>query len=232
MFMKNRKDNNKFIKLFNPVMITTLDAPIGKWLAMFPINFIADSMIFITTLTIFKYPFSEIKNMWKKTIFKIWIFGFIADVIGLISMFFMRVFNFIFDPYKDDGNFIIIKIIPILICGKKPMLISCLAKALRVTFEKHMEESLVIVSSNVSRNPDPALALSMADEFRSTVEVMDTKGFLASLAAGRISACGAAILGALLESGLLDDKNFSSLCPLLKSKGEDGETVYYGAFAI
>jgi len=122
------------------------------------------------------------------------------------------------------------KIIPILMCGRRPLLISCLAKALRVTFEKYMEESLIVVSSNVSRNHDPALALSMADEFNSVLKAMDTKSFLAGLAASRISACGAALLGALLESGLVDGKSFSSLCPLITSKGEDGETVYYGAF--
>ena len=124
-----------------------------------------------------------------------------------------------------------VKIIPILMCGKRPVLISCLAKALRVTFEKYMDESLIVVSSNVSRNHDKALALSMADEFQSILKAMDTKSFLSGLAANRINACGAALLGAVLESGLVDGKSFSSLCPLVKGKGEDGETVYYGAFA-
>jgi hypothetical protein len=124
-----------------------------------------------------------------------------------------------------------VKIIPILMCGRRPMLISCLAKALRVTFEEHMEESLIVVSSNVSRNFDPALALSMADEFRTILEAMDTRSFLTCLADSRISACGAAILGALLESGLLDGKKFSSVCPLVQNREENGETVCHGAFA-
>ena len=123
------------------------------------------------------------------------------------------------------------KIVPILMSGRRPLLISCLAKALRIILEKHMEESLIVVSSTVSRNSDPDIALSMADEFRSLLEAMDTKAYLSSLAVSRISACGAAVLGALLESGLLDGKHFSSLCPLVQSMGENGETVYHGAFA-
>jgi hypothetical protein len=125
-----------------------------------------------------------------------------------------------------------VRIVPILMCGRRPLLISCLAKALRVILEGNMEENLIVVSSSVSRNSDPETAFSMADEFHSLLEAMDTQAYLASLAAGRISACGAAVLGALLESGLLDGKHFSSLCPPVQSMGENGETVYHGAFAV
>ena len=123
-----------------------------------------------------------------------------------------------------------VKIIPILMSGGRPALISSLARALRISFEEYMEESLIVISSTVSQNPDPAAAHSMADEFRTILEAMDTRTYLACLAAGRISACGGALLGALLESGLLEGKRFTSLCPLAQGKGENGETVYYGAF--
>jgi AmmeMemoRadiSam system protein B len=122
------------------------------------------------------------------------------------------------------------KIVPIIMSGSRPVLISGLAKALRAVFQKNMEESLVVISSTVSQNPDPALALSVAEEFRSILEHMDTQAFLSCLAAGRISACGAALVGALLESGLLTGKQFVSLCPLAPGIGDKGETVYYGAF--
>ena len=124
-----------------------------------------------------------------------------------------------------------VKIVPILMCGGRVVLVSCLASALKVIFEKHMEESLIVISSSVSQNSDPVVALSMADIFRSILEAMDTQSFLARLAAGHISACGGAILGALFESGLLDGKHFSSLCPLVQSLEENGDTVYHGAFA-
>jgi len=124
-----------------------------------------------------------------------------------------------------------VRIIPILANGGRPALISGLARALRVTLENYMEESLLVISSNVSRNMEPALALSMAEEFRSVLLSMDTGVFLASLAGGRISACGAALIAALLESGLLDGKRCSALTPLINSIEEDGQTIYYGAFA-
>ena len=110
-------------------------------------------------------------------------------------------------------------------------MISALAKALRITMERHMEGSLIIISSTVSQNADPALAFSMAEEFRSLLEDMDARTFLARLAEGRISACGGALMGAMFESGLLDGKRFSTLCPLVQGTGEAGETVYYGAFS-
>jgi AmmeMemoRadiSam system protein B len=122
-------------------------------------------------------------------------------------------------------------IVPILMCSGRPVLISSLARALRIVMEKYIDECLVIISSNVSQHPDPALAFSMADEFRSILEQMDTRAFLACLSAGRISACGKALAGVILESGLLEGSVFSSLLPLAQGREENGETVYYGAFA-
>jgi len=124
-----------------------------------------------------------------------------------------------------------VKIVPILVSGNRPVLISGLARALRIILENYMEESLIVISSNVSRSLEPGLALSMAEEFRSVVSSMDTGGFLARFAEGRISACGGVPVGGLLESGLLDGKRFSALTPLAHGTGEDGQAVYYGAFA-
>lgn len=123
-----------------------------------------------------------------------------------------------------------VNIVPILMCGKRPALISALAKALRISFENYMKKSLIIISSTVSRNSDPDAALSMADEFKSLLEAMDTETFLARFAKRRISACAGAIVASLFDSGLLDGKRFSSLCPMTRSMGESGDTFYYGAF--
>lgn len=121
-------------------------------------------------------------------------------------------------------------IVPILMAGTKPALISGLASALKTVLGNDAGENLFVISSNVSINSDPALALSMADEFRSLIEKMDTQAFLEGLAGGCISACGGAIIGALLESELLNGKHFSSLSPMVQATGENGETVYCGAF--
>ena len=114
--------------------------------------------------------------------------------------------------------------------GIRPALVHGLAKALKIVFEEHMEESLIVISSNVSRDADHERALFKADEFRSHLENKDSEAFLKSFTTGRINACGAALVAALLESGLLEGRRFSALCPLAKSIGEDGAAVYYGAY--
>ena len=122
------------------------------------------------------------------------------------------------------------QIVPILMNSRKPLFISALAKALRISLETSMEECLIIISSTVSQNFDPAIAFAMANEFCSLLEGMEARAFLVGLAEGRISACGGALLGALFESGLLSGKRFSAMVPLAQGKGDDGETVYYRAY--
>jgi AmmeMemoRadiSam system protein B len=123
------------------------------------------------------------------------------------------------------------KIVPILIGGAKPALVSALARMLKISLEKRLKETLIVVSSNVSSNIDPVLALSMAEEFSALLEKAETEAYITKFAEGRLSACGAAPMGALLESGLLGGGNFTRLSPLVKGMGENGETIYYGAFA-
>ena len=123
------------------------------------------------------------------------------------------------------------KIVPVLMAGKKPALISGLARAMGIVLEKYSEKSLFVVSSNVSCSHDPALALAMAREFCGHIEDMDARNFLACLEAGRISACGGALVASLLESGLICGRPFSALCPLAQAAGENGNTFYYGAFS-
>ena len=123
------------------------------------------------------------------------------------------------------------KIVPVLMSGKKPDLISGLARALGIVLEKYSEKSLFVVSSNVSCSHDPALAHDMALEFCGHIEDMDTRNFLSCLEAGRISACGGALVASLLESGLFCSRPFSALCPLAQAAGENGNTFFYGAFS-
>ena len=122
------------------------------------------------------------------------------------------------------------KIVPVLIAGRRPVLISALARAIKIIFEQCMDECLFVISSNVSQDSDPGLALSMADKFCKLLGSMDSRAFLDSLAEGCISASGSVPVGAMLASGLFEGKRFSSLCPLAQTRGEQGETVYYGAF--
>lgn len=71
----------KNIKLFNvifPIWFLLL-FPM-TWLVILPANYIIDSIALLISLSLFKV--ANKKKIYKKTIFKIWIFGFIADMIS------------------------------------------------------------------------------------------------------------------------------------------------------
>ena len=83
-FQKIRENTMK-IKLYNiifPIWILFIVPPII--LVVLPSNFIIDSLVLIITLKVFKIH--NIKEIYIKTIFKIWIFGFFADIIGAIFL--------------------------------------------------------------------------------------------------------------------------------------------------
>jgi len=120
-------------------------------------------------------------------------------------------------------------IVPILVQGGADALKPALSKVFNIIF-KYMDESLLVISSNAAASKDPAHALSMADGFSSLLHNRNSGAFRAGLDEGRISACGGSIIAALLDSGLLGEKHFSSLLPLSGHTGDDGQTVCYGAF--
>lgn len=72
-------------KLYNiifPIWILFIVPPVI--LIILPSNFIIDSLVLILTLKILKID--NVKKIYKKTIFKIWIFGFLSDIIGAIFL--------------------------------------------------------------------------------------------------------------------------------------------------
>jgi AmmeMemoRadiSam system protein B len=122
-------------------------------------------------------------------------------------------------------------IIPILMGSSRPVLVSGLAGALNLILKNRMARTLLVVSSNFAANPDPQKARLEADEFIRLLKNKNPGEFLAAFKAGRVSACGAAILAGLLESGLLGERSFT-MGPLSAALGEKGETVYYGALTF
>lgn len=67
-----------FILFFPPIILLTL---VG--------NFIIDSIVLIACIYIYKLSTEgrTAKDFYKKTIFKVWLFGFIADLIGASILF-------------------------------------------------------------------------------------------------------------------------------------------------
>ena len=77
---------NKETKLYNilfPIWFIIL-IPMS-WLVILPGNFIIDSLVLLLTMK--AIGIVGRKEMYKKTILKIWLFGFISDIIGAAFLF-------------------------------------------------------------------------------------------------------------------------------------------------
>ena len=65
------------------------------WLIILPVNFIVDSLVILITLKCLNY--SRPSEIWKSKILLVWIFGFIADIIGaalIIGIYIVLTENF------------------------------------------------------------------------------------------------------------------------------------------
>ena len=77
--------NKSSIKIYNvifPIWLLWL-FPL-TWIIILPGNFIIDSLILLLTLKVLKI--NDKKNIYKKTILKVWLFGFLSDFIGTLIM--------------------------------------------------------------------------------------------------------------------------------------------------
>jgi AmmeMemoRadiSam system protein B len=124
-------------------------------------------------------------------------------------------------------------IIPVLMGGSQPRLISALGRALGVVFEPFPENVLFVVSANLSLNQDEGLSLFQAETCVRLLTEKNNREFTEGLYNGRVSACGGSLIAALLESGLLDTKTAALVSgPLVKAEGDRGQTTFYGAIAF
>lgn len=80
--MKN-KSSIKFYNMFFPIWLLWL-FPFA-WSVVLPVNFIIDSLVLLLTLKVLKI--NNKKKIYKKTILKVWGFGFLSDFIGTLVMF-------------------------------------------------------------------------------------------------------------------------------------------------
>ena len=62
------------------------------WIVVLPVNFIID--LLVVTLTLKFMKIQNIKSTIKAVILKVWIFGFISDILGSIFMFLSQIIEF------------------------------------------------------------------------------------------------------------------------------------------
>ena len=77
--------NGKEIKLYNilfPIWFILLIPT--AWIVILPVNFIVDSLVILIGMKII--GINSKWKMYKRSILKVWIFGFISDIIGSLVM--------------------------------------------------------------------------------------------------------------------------------------------------
>lgn len=79
--MMNKKQEIRLYNILFPIWMLMLIPT--AWVAVLPINFIVDSLVLIIAAK--KIGILE-KGMYKKHILKVWIFGFVADLIGAAAL--------------------------------------------------------------------------------------------------------------------------------------------------
>jgi AmmeMemoRadiSam system protein B len=122
-------------------------------------------------------------------------------------------------------------IVPILMGGTRKALVDAMAKALSFTLENRMEETLIAATANLAQHADPLKALEHAERLVDLTREGDSGKYQDSLEGGKLSACGAAIIAGLIQSGLVKDKNLIA-GPRTTGISERDEIVYYGALSF
>ncbi|MDR2759315.1 MAG: AmmeMemoRadiSam system protein B [Spirochaetaceae bacterium] len=126
-----------------------------------------------------------------------------------------------------------VSIVPILISGSKPSQLFALARALWIVLGPIMDNTLLIVSTGFSKSQDEKTALLQAEEFIRLLREKDHEALVSRIYDRRISACGGALMAAVLQSGLLDDTRVSVLpARPVAARGDEGQIVYYSAVSF
>ncbi|GHT94996.1 hypothetical protein FACS1894141_2780 [Spirochaetia bacterium] len=126
-----------------------------------------------------------------------------------------------------------VEIVPVLTSVSRPPLISSLARGLKLVFDDLKDETLFVVSANLSVNTHETAARTQAEECVRLLQENRTEQFIAGLYDGRISACGGPLIAALLESGLIEGAVARLVSgPLKKNRGEKDNTVFYGGISF
>ncbi len=86
--MKNKE--TRLYNIFFPIWMILLMPT--AWILALPINFVVDSIVILISMRAMRI--ADKKTLYKKSILKVWIFGFVADIIGALcilgAMYFFR----------------------------------------------------------------------------------------------------------------------------------------------
>jgi len=119
-------------------------------------------------------------------------------------------------------------IVPILMGQPRAQYIYDLAQSLKTVISPVLDETLIVVSCNLSCDKDRFTARSLAEECLRLFSEKDGPALAAAILDGRINACGGALAVSLFESGLLDKtRACSSNGSMVSAVGAEDNTVFY-----
>jgi AmmeMemoRadiSam system protein B len=123
-------------------------------------------------------------------------------------------------------------IVPILMGQPKAKYINDLAQALKTVITPVFDETLIVVSCNLSSDDDMATARLLAEECLRLFSEKDAPALASAILDGSINACGGALVVSLIKSGLLNEKYCYAANNLVSAVGIENKTVFYSAVSF
>jgi AmmeMemoRadiSam system protein B len=122
-------------------------------------------------------------------------------------------------------------IVPVLMGQPEQKHIKDLSWALKNVITPVIDETLLVVSCNLSSNNDKTLARDHALECHNLITEKNDTALVSAILKGKLNPCGGALVASLLESGLLDGKTCSAE-DLQSAVGMENNMVFYSAFSF
>ena len=123
-------------------------------------------------------------------------------------------------------------IVPILLGQPNEVYIKDLARALKKVITPVLNETLLVVSCNLSCDDDTATARGLAYECLRLFSEKNAPALASAIFDGKVNPCGGALVVSLLESGLLDESVCSTSDNMLSAVGIENDTVFYSAVSF
>jgi len=123
-------------------------------------------------------------------------------------------------------------IVPILMGQPSARYIKDLAITLKTVITPVLDETLIVVSCNLSSNNDKTTARLLAEECLRLFSEKNAPALASAVLDGRINACGGGLVVGLIESGLLDGKRSFNCAANMASAESAENTVFYSAVSF
>ena len=124
-------------------------------------------------------------------------------------------------------------IVPVLMGQPGAKYIHDLAHVLKTVISPLLDETLIVISCNLSCDKDGLTARLLAEECLRLFSEKNVPALTSAILDGRLNACGGALVVSLFESGLLDKtQNCFVSENMVSAVGVESNTVYYSEISF